>query len=61
MPLQSSPVSNPSNPLALPQGGRIPFQGYNAKQIYALTDKSRAFDYFHIHETALLAAKLFDD
>jgi hypothetical protein len=38
MPLQSSPVSNPSNPLAPPRGGRNPFQGYNAKQIYLRFD-----------------------
>jgi hypothetical protein len=35
------------------QGGRNPFEGFNTKRIYALADKSRAFDCFPIHETVL--------
>jgi len=35
------------------QGGRNPFEGYNTRRIYALADKSRAFDCFPIHETVL--------
>ncbi|KAH9210373.1 phytanoyl-CoA-dioxygenase-like protein [Leptodontidium sp. 2 PMI_412] len=35
------------------QGGRNPFEGFNTKRIYALCDKSRAFDPFPIHETVL--------
>jgi len=33
------------------KGGRNHFEGFNTKRIYALTDKSRAFDCFPIHET----------
>ena len=33
------------------KGGRNDFEGFNTGRIYALTDKSRAFDCFPIHET----------
>lgn len=33
------------------KGGRNPFEGFNTKRIYALPDKSRAFDCFPIHDT----------
>lgn len=33
------------------KGGRNQFEGYNTKRIYALPDKSRAFDEFPIHDT----------
>jgi len=33
------------------QGGRNPFEGFKTKRIYALADKSRAFDCFPIHDT----------
>lgn len=32
-------------------GGRNKFEGFNTKRIYALADKSRAFDCFPIHDT----------
>lgn len=35
------------------QGGRNPFEGFKTKRIYALADKSRAFDCFPIHPTVL--------
>jgi len=35
------------------KGGRNAFEGFNTKRIYALADKSRAFDCFPIHETVL--------
>lgn len=34
-------------------GGRNPFEGLSTKRIYALTDKSRAFDCFPIHPTVM--------
>jgi hypothetical protein len=33
------------------KGGRNSFEGFNTNRIYALTDKSRAFDCFPIHPT----------
>lgn len=35
------------------KGGRNPFEGYNTNRVYALADKSRAFDCFPIQETVL--------
>ena len=35
------------------QGGRNNFEGFNTRRIYALADKSRAFDCFPIHETVM--------
>lgn len=35
------------------KGGRNPFEGYETRRIYALPDKSRAFDCFPIHPTVL--------
>lgn len=35
------------------KGGRNDFEGFQTKRIYALADKSRAFDCFVIHETVL--------
>lgn len=35
------------------QGGRNDFEGFNTRRIYALADKSRAFDCFPIHPTVL--------
>ena len=35
------------------KGGRNSFEGFETKRIYALADKSRAFDCFAIHETVL--------
>jgi len=35
------------------KGGRNSFEGFNTNRIYALADKSRAFDCFPIHETVL--------
>jgi hypothetical protein len=46
--LQASNTSGPAS-----QGGRIAFEGFKTKRVYALADKSRAFDFFPIHETVL--------
>jgi hypothetical protein len=35
------------------KGGRSAFEGFNTKRIYALVDKTRAFDCFAIHETVM--------
>ena len=35
------------------RGGRNAFEGFNTRRIYALADKSRAFDVFPTHETVL--------
>ncbi|KIM98354.1 hypothetical protein OIDMADRAFT_31157 [Oidiodendron maius Zn] len=35
------------------QGGRNDFEGFKTRRIYALADKSRAFDCFPIHETVM--------
>jgi hypothetical protein len=35
------------------KAGRNPFEGFNTGRIYALADKSRAFDCFPIHPTVL--------
>ncbi|CZR66854.1 uncharacterized protein PAC_16755 [Phialocephala subalpina] len=35
------------------QGGRNPFKGFKTRRVYALPDKSRAFDCFPIHDTVL--------
>ena len=52
--LESDPSNGPAS-----QGGRNPFEGYQTKRIYALADKSRAFDCFPIHETALAICDYF--
>lgn len=44
--LLSTPASGPAS-----EGGRTAFEGFNTKRIYALPDKSRAFDCFPIHDT----------
>lgn len=44
-------ASNKSGPAS--QGGRNAFEGFKTKRVYALADKSRAFDCFPIHETVL--------
>lgn len=44
--LESLQSSGPAS-----KGGRNAFEGYNTKRIYALADKSRAFDCFPIHDT----------
>jgi len=35
------------------KGGRNSFEGFHTKRIYALADKSRAFDCFPIHDTVM--------
>jgi len=44
--LESLQSSGPAS-----KAGRNPFEGLNTKRIYALPDKSRAFDCFPIHDT----------
>jgi len=44
--LESLESSGPAS-----QGGRNAFEGFHTKRIYALADKSRAFDCFPIHDT----------
>ena len=46
--LEAEQTSGPAS-----KGGRNPFEGFNTKRVYALADKSRAFDCFPIHETVL--------
>lgn len=41
------------------QGGRNPFEGFKTNRVYALADKSRAFDVFPIHPTALAILDYF--
>ncbi|KAH6675555.1 hypothetical protein B0J14DRAFT_561269 [Halenospora varia] len=46
--LQAEKSSGPAS-----QGGRNAFEGFKTSRIYALADKTRAFDCFPIHETIL--------
>ena len=46
--LESEKSSGPAS-----KGGRNPFEGFSTRRVYALADKSRAFDDFPIHETVL--------
>ena len=52
--LEADPGNGPAS-----QGGRNPFEGFQTKRIYALADKSRAFDCFPIHATALAILDYF--
>ncbi|RDW91113.1 hypothetical protein BP5796_02278 [Coleophoma crateriformis] len=52
--LEKEQASGPAS-----QGGRNAFEGFNTRRIYALPDKSRAFDCFPIHPTVLMLNDFF--